>query len=141
MYAETTYCDVGYCLADPKGGFAFQPPRTVISERDKPLGKRAIQNCPAVNSIERQLVEMPSPIGIRLTLDTDGASPELEVIPTGTFVQPEQIGKMITQEPPERWRHPKMPVCRSHCRSFSSPTRRGWFRSFRRSSARPRSST
>lgn len=42
MYAETTYCDFGYCLADPKGGLAFQPPRTVISERDKPLGRQAI---------------------------------------------------------------------------------------------------
>ncbi len=71
MYSETTYCDVGYCLADPSGGFAFQPPRTVFSERDKPLAMRAVQNCPAVNSIERQLVEMPSPIGIRLTLDPE----------------------------------------------------------------------
>ena len=110
MYTDTTYCDVGYCLAERSGGFAFQPPRTVFSGRDKPLGMRAIQNCPAVNSIERQLVEMPSPIGIRLTLEDDGTGPALDVIPTGTFAQPEIIGEMVSLEPPERWRHPKMPV-------------------------------
>ena len=93
MYSNISYCDVGYCLADPSGGFAFKPPRTVFSERDKPLGMRAIQNCPAVNSIERQLVEIPSPIGIRLTLGDDGTGPSLEVISTGTLVQPEQIGE------------------------------------------------
>lgn len=110
MYGDVVYCDVGYCLADPSGGFAFQPPRTVFSGRDRPLAMRAVQNCPAVNSIERQLVEMPSPIGIRLRLEDDGSGPALEVIPSGTLVQPEQIGEMITLEPPERWRHPKVPV-------------------------------
>ena len=71
---------------------------------------RAIQNCPAVNSLERQVVEMPSPIGIRMVLGDNGEGAELEVIPIGTFVQPELIGEMISLEPPERWRHPKMPV-------------------------------
>ena len=112
MFSETIHCDVGYCLADPSGGFAFQPPRTVFSEREKPLGMRAVQNCPAVNALERQLVEMPSPIGIRLTLEDDRGQPALNVIPQGTFVQPEAIGQMLTMERPERWRHPKKPVIR-----------------------------
>ncbi|MGF1501288.1 MAG: hypothetical protein ACFBSD_05690 [Paracoccaceae bacterium] len=110
MYTETTEIDVGYCLTDPSGGFAFQPPRTVFSTRERPLGTRAIQNCPAVNAIERHLVELPSPIGIRLTLEDEDDGPALGVIEQGTFVEPEKIGEMIALEPPERWRHPKRPV-------------------------------
>lgn len=110
MFSNTQNCDIGYCLAESSGGFAFQPPRTVFSERTKPLGTRAVQNCPAVNALERQLVEMPSPIGIRLTLEDDGGRPALNVIPQGTFAQPEAIGEMLWMEAPDRWRHPKKPV-------------------------------
>ena len=110
MFSQTVPCDIGYCLADASGGFAFQPPRTVFSEREKPLGMRSVQNCPAVNALERQIVEMPSPIGIRLTLNNEGGQPVLNVNPTGTFVQPEAIGEMISMESPDRWRHPKKPV-------------------------------
>lgn len=112
MYTETQHCDIGYCLADPRGGFAFQPPRTVISQRERPLGARAVQNCPAVNGLERQLIEMPSPVGLRLTLETEDGAPALSVIPVGTFVEPEIIGRMLSLDAPDRWRHPARPVLR-----------------------------
>lgn len=110
MYTETTYRDVGWCLTDPDGGFAFQPPRTVFSTRDRPLGTRAIQNCPAVNAIERHLVEIPSPVGLRLVLEEEDGAPALGVIEHGTFVEPEKIGDMVSLEPAERWRHPRRPI-------------------------------
>jgi len=112
MFGEITYHDIGYCLTDPEGGFAFQPPRTVFATRERPLGTRAIQNCPAVNAIERQLVEIPSPIGIRLALEEDAGGPALAVRDQGTFVQPEKIGEMLALESPKRWRHPAKPVLR-----------------------------
>ncbi len=110
MFQNTQPVDIGYCLADPAGGFAFQPPRTVFSERERPLAMRAVQNCPAVNALERQLVEMPSPIGIRLTLEERAGQFALGINPQGTFVQPEEVQNLVTLEPPERWRHPKKPV-------------------------------
>ena len=110
MFSKTTYCDIGYCLKDNSGGFAFQPPRTVFSERDKPLGMRSVQNCPAVNALERQIVEMPSPIGIRMTMAVQNNQPTLSINPTGTFAQPEALQKMMRMEPPDRWRHPKKPI-------------------------------
>lgn len=110
MFANTQPVPIGYCLADPSGGFAFQPPRTVFSERQKPLGLRSVQNCPAVNALERQLVEMPSPIGIRITMGAENGQPTLNINPQGTFIQPEAIGKVLSMEPPDRWRHPKKPV-------------------------------
>ncbi len=112
MYGEIIHCDIGYCLADPSGGFAYEPPRTVFSTRTKPLGKRAIQNCPAVNALERQLVEIPSPIGIRLELEEDADGPALSVLEQGTFAQPEAIETTVWLEPPERWRAPDRPVLR-----------------------------
>lgn len=110
MFQNTQPVDIGYCLADPAGGFAFQPPRTVFSERDRPLATRAVQNCPAVNALERQLVEMPAPIGIRMALETSGGQLNLNINPKGTFVQPEELGNIVSMEPPERWRHPKKPI-------------------------------
>ncbi len=110
MYGEITYCDVGYCLTDPEAGFAFQPPRTVFSTREKPLGTRAIQNCPAVNALERQVVEIPSPVTLRLALEEEAGGPALAVIDQGTFVQPEKISEWVSLEAPARWRHPKKPV-------------------------------
>lgn len=61
------------------------------SPRDKPLGTRAIQNHPKANGLERQLVEIPSPVGIRLTMDRTEDRPELSVEPVGTLVQEEKI--------------------------------------------------
>lgn len=110
MYQTVTHRDVGYCLVDPEGGFAFQPPRTVFSTRERPLGARAIQNCPAVNAFERHLVEIPSPIAIRLRLEEENGAPTLSVDPTGTFAEPERIGEMLALLPPTRWRDPKRPV-------------------------------
>ena len=110
MFSNTEYCDIGYCLKETSGGFAFQPPRTVFSERDKPLGMRAVQNCPAVNALERQLVEMPSPIGIRMNLQNRDGNLGINVNPQGTFAQPDALNSMLRIEPPERWRHPKKPV-------------------------------
>lgn len=113
MYAPAIRCPIGYCLTDPEGGFAFQPPRTVFSTRARPLGMRAIQNCPAVNGIERQLVEIPSPVGLRLRL---AKGPQggfgIQVVEQGTFVQPDKLQSMLVVEPPARWRHPKRPVMR-----------------------------
>lgn len=110
MFQNTKPVDIGYCLAEQSGGFAFQPPRSVFSERDRPLATRAVQNCPAVNALERQLIEMPSPIGIRITLESRNGQLSLNVNPKGTFVQPEEIEKLVVVEPPDRWRHPKKPV-------------------------------
>lgn len=106
MYGRTRPCAIGYALTDPEGGFAFQPPRTVFSTRARPLGARAIQNCPAVNGLERQLVELPSPVALRLRLR--GA--ELEIVESGTFVQRARLQRMLSVRPPETWRHPKKPV-------------------------------
>jgi len=111
MYSPSTRCPIGYCLTDQEGGFAFAPPRTVFSTRDRPLGMRAVQNCPAVNSMERQLVELPSPVGLRLKM---ARGPQggfgLQVVEQGTLVQPEKLKEILAVEPPARWRHPKKPV-------------------------------
>lgn len=112
MYGKPLYCDIGYCLKEAEGGFAFQPPRTVFSTRSKPLGQRAIQNCPAVNSIERQLVEVPSPAGLVARLARKGGGLELEVSEKGTFVQPDKLREMLSLDPPERWRVANVPVLR-----------------------------
>jgi len=110
MYSETIPVDVGYCLVTPEAGFAFQPPRTVLSRRARPLGARSVQNCPAVNALERQLVEMPCPVTVSLRLEEEDGEPALSVDPRGTFIGGEELSEMLSLEPAERWRDPKKPV-------------------------------
>ena len=112
MYTDVTHVEVGYCLVEPEGGFAFEPPRTVFSTRERPLGPRAIQNCPAVNAIERHLVEIPCPVTLRLMLEEEDGEPALGVIDQGTLVEPHRIAEMVALEPPSRWRDPARPVLR-----------------------------
>lgn len=112
MYANAEHCEIGYCLENDHGGFAFRPPRTVIESRSKSLGLRAIQNCPAVNTIERQLVEIPSPIALRMSLSIDNGQLDLRINNTGTFATPKVLNTLISAEPPERWRDPNKPVLR-----------------------------
>lgn len=110
MYGKPIQCEVGYCLVEAEAGFAFQPPRSVLSGRSAPLGTRAVQNCPAVNGLERQLVEIPSPIGLRMSLVVQNGELNLNINPKGTIVDPEVLGKMLSVEQPERWRDPKKPI-------------------------------
>lgn len=110
MFATTRKIDIGWCTAQQTGAFAFAPPRTVMSTRERALGLRAVQNCPAVNALERQLVELPSPFGLRLRLEAEPDGPALSVDPLGTFVQPEVLGAALTLEPAARWRDPGRPV-------------------------------
>jgi len=112
MYAKAEHCEIGYCLEKDHGGFAFQPPRIVIESRSKSLGLRGIQNCPAVNTIERQLVEIPSPIALRMNLSIDGGKLDLRINNEGTFATPQVLNTLISAEPPERWRDPNKPVLR-----------------------------
>lgn len=110
MYAPAIPVDIGYCLVEEDAGFAFTPPRSVFAGRTKPLGMRAIQNCPAVNGLERQLIELCSPIALKLSQDTRGGKLGLQIDQKATHARPEMVRKIMAVEPPERWRHPKKPV-------------------------------
>ncbi|MGD1925873.1 MAG: hypothetical protein ACFB03_17050 [Paracoccaceae bacterium] len=112
MYGTPIHCEIGYCLVDPEAGFAFTPPRTVLSTRKAPLGTRAVQNCPAVNGLERQLVEIPSPIGLRLTLQIENGELNLQVNPKGTIPDQEALSRVLSVAPQDRWRDPKKPIVR-----------------------------
>ncbi|MGF1552178.1 MAG: hypothetical protein ACFBWO_06720 [Paracoccaceae bacterium] len=112
MYGTTIHVDVGYCLTEPGAGFAFPVPHTVASTRTRPLGARAVQNCPAVNLLERQLIALPCPIALRMRLSTEGAKLGMTIDPKGTAAKPEWLRRFLWIEPQARWRDPRRPVLR-----------------------------
>ncbi len=101
---------VGWSCDREEGAFAFEPPRTVFSTRNRPLSPRSVQNCPAVNELERRLVEIPAPFDLRMRAVEEDGEVELFVVPAGTSVSEDDIGGFLTIEPPERWRDPRRPV-------------------------------
>ncbi|MEL6480422.1 MAG: hypothetical protein AAFQ75_03140 [Pseudomonadota bacterium] len=111
MYSSIERCPVGYCFAEDASAFAFKPPRLVIEGRQRPAGARAIQNCPAVNNLERQLIELPSPINLRLKLRLRGPGQvELKVKEKGSFAEPHRLERMLSLAPPATWPHPQRPL-------------------------------
>ncbi|MEM6488852.1 MAG: hypothetical protein AAF677_11400 [Pseudomonadota bacterium] len=112
MYGNAIPVDIGYCQSDWEAGFAFLPPRTVHAGRSRPLGPRAVQNCPAVNGLERQLIEVLSPIQVRLRLLVQGGQLSMSVDPKGTFAKPDALAKFLWLEPQARWRDKAKPILR-----------------------------
>ena len=101
---------VGWCCDREQGAFAFEPPRTVFSTRERPLSPRSVQNCPAVNELERRLIEIPAPFDLRMRAVETEEGAEVFVVPAGTSVSEADIGDFLMIEPPERWRDPRRPV-------------------------------
>ncbi len=110
MYETHSEIPVGWCCDREEGAFAFEPPRTVFSRRARPLSTRSVQNCPAVNDLERHLIEIPAPVSIRLRAVDEGDAPEIFVVPAGTTVEDDRIGSFLVIEPVERWRDPRRPM-------------------------------
>lgn len=110
MNGPTKHIQVGWCCDREEGAFAFEPPRTVFSTRSRPLSPRSVQNCPAVNELERRLIEIPAPFDLRMRAVEQESGIELFVVPTGTSVSESDIGDFLTIEAVERWRDPRRPL-------------------------------
>lgn len=98
-------------LVDPKfGDFAFEAPSSVKSSRGKPLSNRSVQACPAVNELERRLVEVPCPFNLQLEIESNDGKYDLFVVEKGTRLDQDLIASFVTLMRPDLWRDPEIPV-------------------------------
>ena len=102
--------DVGWFIEEPQGKFVFPEPVKLFKLRDKPLSSRAVQSCPAVNELERELFVLKNPFNISLRCSKNEEKVELHVVDDGTRIDDDLISRFVFLMEPRLWRNPKMPV-------------------------------
>lgn len=106
-----TRLKIGFVAVDKKSSLAFPVPRVLKQTRALPLGDRAVQACPAVNTFERRCIEILAPFSIRLRcVATQEERINLHVVDSGTRIDPELVGSFVSLMPRSTWRSSKIPV-------------------------------
>lgn len=103
--------EVGFVPVDAASSLAFPTPRLLLSNRKQPLGQRAVQACPAVNTFENRVIEIPAPFSLRLRcVRTSGSELNVHIVDEGTRLDEPLISKFVSVMPREIWRDPAVPV-------------------------------
>ena len=102
--------DVGWYIDEPIGKFVFPAPESLFRERTKPLSNRAVQACPAVNELERDLFVIKNAFDIRLRCTKRDSSYDLHIVQEGTRIDDDLIPRFVFLMAPNFWRSPDKPV-------------------------------
>jgi hypothetical protein len=102
--------DVGWFIEEPQGKFVFPEPKKLFGYRKKPLSNRAVQSCPAVNELERELFVLQNPFDITLRCSKTEGNIELHVVEDGTRIDDDLISRFVFLMEPKLWRSPNIPV-------------------------------
>ncbi|MDB0033855.1 hypothetical protein N9E52_01795 [Alphaproteobacteria bacterium] len=97
------------------GDFIYNKPQPIKFFRDKPLSKRAVQSCPAVNNFERNYFQVSVPYDLRLRVEKQDDKFNLFNIPDGTRIDEDILHLHITLMRPEDWRDKNRPIVQIKC--------------------------
>lgn len=111
MAIASTVQKVGFVALDEIGSVAFPEPRLLRSSRTLPLSRRAVQACPAVNALERRIIEILAPFSlqIRAAKNSRGGY-DFNLIEGGTRIDQDVLPKFLSFMPREIWRNENCPV-------------------------------
>tara|TARA_B100000963_G_scaffold351997_1_gene364500 strand:- start:958 stop:1698 length:741 start_codon:yes stop_codon:yes gene_type:complete len=102
--------DVGWYIEEPIGKFVFHKPEPLFRERLKPLSNRAVQACPAVNELERDLFVIKNAFDIRLRCKKRDNIYDLHIVEEGTRIDDDLIPRFVFLMAPKFWRAEDKPV-------------------------------
>lgn len=102
---------IGYVSVNNRSSVVFPPPRLLRSIRTAPLSSRAVQSCPAVNVLEKRIIEVLAPFSlqIRCVANSRGGL-DFHCIDSGTRIDQELIPQYVTFMPRQFWRTEGVPV-------------------------------
>lgn len=102
---------VGYVPVNDRSSVVFPPPRLLRSTRSAPLGRRAVQSCPAVNILERRIIEVLAPFNLQIRcIKNDKGGFDFHCIDSGTRIDHDLIPQFVTFMPQQFWRSEGVPV-------------------------------
>jgi hypothetical protein len=101
---------IGWYLETDFGHVIFDPPKEIKADRVKPISRRAVQACPAVNNVEKDLFRILCPFSLSLSIEKRGSAFELYFDDVETRLDEDLFSKHIFFMPQDQWRNPKKPV-------------------------------
>lgn len=107
---EPAKVDVGWCIDEPLGAFVFPKPEPLFKKRSTALSNRAVQACPAVNELERDLYVVTNPFDLRLRCIKRQDCFDLHVVEDGTRIDDDLIPKFVVLMHPKLWRASSFPT-------------------------------
>ena len=102
--------DVGWFIEEENAKFVFYEPEKLFKSRKKALSNRAVQACPAVNEIERELYVLKNPFDITLRCIKKDDIFELHIVDDGTRIDDDLISRYVFLMEPKLWRDSRIPV-------------------------------
>lgn len=70
-----------------------------------------MQACPAVNGLERRIIEIPAPFSLQMRcIEKIGGGFDIHLVPSGTRIDPSVVCQSVTIMPRETWRCDNAPV-------------------------------
>jgi|TARA_B110000858_G_C17756113_1_gene452207 hypothetical protein len=92
------------------GDFIYFDPEAVKTNREKPLSRRAVQSCPAINQFEERLFQIRFPYDLRLRYELNNGEHQIYSIPEGTRIDDDIIPAHVFLMKTEYWRDENIPV-------------------------------
>lgn len=104
-------CVIGFVPVNVRSSAAFPEPVVLKTQRERPLGRRAVQACPAVNEFERRTIEVKAPfsIGLRCERNRKGGF-DFHLLEEYTRLDHDLIETFVSFMPREIWRSNDAPV-------------------------------
>ena len=107
----SNFVTIGYVPVALRSSLAFPVPRLLLGTRGGPIGPRAVQACPAVNTFESRTVEILAPFSLRLRcIARDAGNFDFHLVEDGTRLDEELLQHHVTFMPRQFWRTSGSPV-------------------------------
>ena len=102
---------IGYVPTVLKSSIAYPEPRFLRKSRSKPISRGAVQACPAVNSLEKRVIEVLAPYSVQIRcVQTDEGTFDFHLIDRGTHIAADRFKELFHVHNPSGWRTPNTPV-------------------------------
>lgn len=102
---------IGYVPVNNRSSIVFPPPRLIRSTRSAPLSNRAVQSCPAVNVLEKRIIEILAPFSLQIRCVSNSRGGfDFHCVDSGTRIDRELIPQHVTFMAPQFWRTEGVPV-------------------------------
>jgi len=102
---------IGFVPIILKSSIAFPEPRILRQTRNKPLSRKGVQACPAVNVLEKRVIEVLAPYSVQIRcVESEPGTFDFHLINQGTHIAADRFKDLFYVHEPHGWRTPKVPV-------------------------------
>lgn len=111
MEYRETKTRIGFVPTILKSSLAHPEPRVLRQSREKPLSRGGVQACPAVNALEKRVIEVLAPYSVRVRcVKPEPGTFDFHIIDRGTHIAADRFKNLFRVHEPHAWPTPNIPV-------------------------------